>query len=156
MTGSVDRVRAAARELGLDIEIMRMDGSTRTAEEAARQCGCLPGEIVKSLVFQGRQSTRLYLFLVAGDAQLDLARAAAAAGEDLARADPQTVREVTGFAIGGVSPIGHKTPIDTFADENLAARDAVWAAAGAPDAVFQCRAETLLTAAGARIGPLTA
>src|SRR3954447_8218354 len=108
MSSSIERVEQAARDAGLDIEVKRMGASTRTAEEAAAQCGCDVDQIVKSLIFQGDQSGRLFLFMVSGAHQLDLDKAAALVGETLVRADARRVREETGFAIGGVAPIGHQ------------------------------------------------
>lgn len=154
MSRSIDRVVAAAAAAGLDIEVRRMGASTRTAEEAAAQCGCDVAQIVKSLVFQGTASGKLYLFLVSGDRRLDGARAAALAGEALQRADPRHVRDVTGFAIGGVAPIGHLIDIDAFADEALLAWPTVWAAAGAHDAVFSADPKALLAAAKARMAAI--
>lgn len=151
MSKSIERVRAAAAEAGVPIEIRRMGESTRTAEEAAARCGVTVGQIVKSLVFRGKASGRLYLFLVSGANRLDGAKAAAVAGEELERADPRQVRDETGFAIGGVAPIGHITPIATFADETLARFDIVWAAAGAHDAVFPAEPKALIRAAGATV-----
>ena len=119
MAGSIDRVMAAAKAAGLEIEIRRMGASTRTAEEAAEQCGCVVDQIVKSLIFQGEASGKLYLFMVSGSSRLDLQKAAALAGEALKRAEPRFIRDRTGFAIGGVSPIGYLKPIPTFADEKL-------------------------------------
>src|SRR5690606_5998219 len=87
--GSIERVMAAARNAGLSIEVRRMGASTRTAEEAAAQCGCTVAQIVKSLVFQGERSGRLYLFLVSGPNRLDLGKAAALASEPLKRAEPR-------------------------------------------------------------------
>jgi prolyl-tRNA editing enzyme YbaK/EbsC (Cys-tRNA(Pro) deacylase) len=156
MSKSIKRVQSAAEAAGMVIEIRRMGESTRTAEEAARQCGCQVAQIVKSLVFQGKDSGELLLFMVAGSNRLDPAKAASLAGEQLERADPRLVRERTGFAIGGVSPIGHLAPIRTFADEALLAFDEVWAAAGAHDAVFASRPATLIAAAGAQTGDLAA
>jgi Cys-tRNA(Pro) deacylase len=149
MSGSIDRVGQAAEAAGLRIEIRRMGESTRTAEDAANQCGCAVGQIVKSLVFEGETSGRLVLFLVPGDRQLDLAKAAVLAGEKLKRADPRRIRDETGFAIGGVSPIGHKVAIPAYADNALLAHDAVWAAAGAHDAVFSAEPNALIAAANA-------
>jgi prolyl-tRNA editing enzyme YbaK/EbsC (Cys-tRNA(Pro) deacylase) len=149
MAGSIERVSRAAREAGLEIEIRRMGESTRTAQDAANQCGCVVGQIVKSLVFEGETSGRLVLFLVSGDRQLDLAKAAALVGEKLKRADPRRIRDETGFAIGGVSPIGHKAAIRAYADRTLLDHDVVWAAAGAHDAVFSSEPGALIAAAGA-------
>ena len=149
MAGSIDRVSQAARDAGLEIEIRRMGDSTRTAQDAANQCGCAVGQIVKSLIFEGETSGRLVLFLVSGDNQLDLAKAAALLGEGLKRADPRRIRDETGFAIGGVSPIGHKIAIPAYADRTLLAYDVVWAAAGAHDAVFSSEPNALIAAAAA-------
>ncbi|MCF6110799.1 YbaK/EbsC family protein [Mesorhizobium muleiense] len=154
MAGSIDRVTRAAAEAGLDIEIRRMGASTRTAEEAAAQCGCTVAQIVKSLVFQGETSGTLFLFLVSGSNQLDLARAAALAGEPLKRADPRQIRDQTGFAIGGVAPIGHLIAIPAFADETLLGFDRVWAAAGAHDAVFAAEPQAMVQAAQAVVATL--
>jgi prolyl-tRNA editing enzyme YbaK/EbsC (Cys-tRNA(Pro) deacylase) len=149
MAGSIDRVSEAARDAGLNIEIRRMGESTRTAEDAARQCGCAVGQIVKSLIFEGKDTGRLVLFLVSGDRQLDLGKAARLVGEELKRADPRRIRDETGFAIGGVSPIGHKIAIPAYADRTLLAYDVVWAAAGAHDAVFSSEPGALIAAAAA-------
>ena len=156
MSKSIARVEQAARDAGMAIEIRRMGESTRTAAEAAEQCGCVVAQIVKSLIFQGQTSERLYLFLVAGDNTLDLAKAAALAGEELGRADPRLIRDQTGFAIGGVSPIGHKIEIPCFADATLQRFETVWAAAGAHDAVFEAGTAALIRAANATVAELKA
>lgn len=154
--GSVERVTAAAQRAGLTIEIHRMGASTRTADEAAAQCGCTVGQIIKSLIFQGEESGRLYLFLVPGSRQLDVSKAAALTGEQLKRAEPRHIRDETGFAIGGVSPIGHRIAIPAFADETLLGFDRVWAAAGAHDAVFAAEPAALVRAAQARVADIAA
>lgn len=136
MSKSVRRVEQAAAELGLDIEVRRMGASTRTAEDAARACGCTIGQIVKSLVFRGRESGEMVLLLVSGANRVDADLAAATAGEALDRADANEVRKRTGFAIGGVAPIGHREAPRILIDQDLLAHPVVWAAAGAPDAVF--------------------
>ncbi len=154
MAGSVERVARAAERAGLTIEVKRMGASTRTAEEAARECGCGVDQIVKSLIFEGRIDKRLYLFLVSGSRRLDLERAAAVAGQPLDRADPRRIRDETGFAIGGVSPIGYDLPLPAFADRTLLGFDVVWAAAGAHDAVFAAEPGALIAAAGAAIADI--
>lgn len=156
MAGSIDRVTRAAADAGLGIEIKRMGASTRTAEDAATQCDCTVAQIVKSLIFEGETSGRLYLFLVSGIHQLDLDRAAALAGEALKRADARKIRDETGFAIGGVSPIGHLAAMPAFADETLLGFDRVWAAAGAHDAVFMAEPRALIEAAHAVVAELAA
>lgn len=152
--GSVERVAQAAREAGLDIDIRRMGGSTRTAEEAATQCGCAVGQIVKSLIYQGGRSGTLYLFLVSGANQLDLDKASALTAEPLQRADPRHIREETGFAIGGVSPLGHRIALPTFADKTLLGFELLWAAAGAHDAVFASDPDELCRAANAQVADI--
>jgi prolyl-tRNA editing enzyme YbaK/EbsC (Cys-tRNA(Pro) deacylase) len=112
MVGSIERVTMAAKEAGLDIEVKRMGASTRTSQEAAAQCGCSVAQIMKSLIFQGETSDGLYLFLLQGSSRLDLSKAEALTGETLKRADPRLIRARTGFAIGGVSPIGHTAPVE--------------------------------------------
>lgn len=150
MSKSVRRVEQAAAALGLDIEIRRMGASTRTAEDAASACGCAVGQIVKSLIFRGRDSGALVLLLVSGANRVDDELAARAAGEPLDRADANEVRARTGFAIGGVAPLGHLEPPTILMDRDLLAYRLVWAAAGAPDAVFPVAPADLARATAAR------
>jgi prolyl-tRNA editing enzyme YbaK/EbsC (Cys-tRNA(Pro) deacylase) len=154
MAGSIERVTEAARAAGLEIEVRRMGASTRTSEEAAEQCGCSVAQIMKSLIFQGETSGKLYLFLLQGSSRLNLAKAEGLTGENLKRADPRLIRDRTGFAIGGVSPIGHVEPVPAFAEEALLKHDAVWAAAGAHDAVFRAEPRMLLSAANATVADI--
>jgi len=151
MSGSIQRVTAAAKAAGLDIEIRRMGASTRTSEEAAQQCGCSVAQIMKSLIFQGDTTGKLYLFLLQGSSRLSLAKAESLTGEPLKRAEPRLIRDRTGFAIGGVSPIGHVEPVPAFAEHALLQHQIVWAAAGAHDAVFSAEPSKLLAAAGANV-----
>ena len=156
MSKSVRRVERAAAELGLDIRVQRMGESTRTAEDAARSCGCDVAQIVKSLIFKGGESGDLILLLVSGANQADLELTSATVGEPLVRADANEVRARTGFAIGGVSPIGHLEAPRIWMDETLLNYPMVWAAAGAPDAVFEISPEALRAATGATVAGLTA
>ena len=148
------RVAAAARGLGLPIEIVEMPESTRTAEEAARACGCGVGQIVKSLVFRGTRSGKAPLLLVSGVNRVDPDRAEAAAGEPLERPDAAYVRDVTGFAIGGIPPFGHASEMTVIVDPDLLDHDLVWAAAGTPRTVFAVSPRTLAAALGAPVLPL--
>jgi prolyl-tRNA editing enzyme YbaK/EbsC (Cys-tRNA(Pro) deacylase) len=147
---AAQRVQDALRAKGLDAEVRHMANSTRTAEEAAAACGCSVGQIVKSLVFRGAGTGKPYLLLVSGANRVDEKAAAARIGEALQRPDAQYVRQVTGFAIGGIPPLGHETPLETFMDEALLAYDTVWAAAGTPDAVFPIAPARLAAAIAAR------
>ena len=153
---SIDRVSEAASNAGLDIEIVKMPQSTRTADEAAVACGCSVTQIVKSLVFRKSGRRELVLLLVAGNRQVDLEIAGKAIGIELDRADPKLVREVSGFAIGGVSPLGHETPIPVFMDPSLLDHRVVWAAAGAPNAVFSVDPSKLRESIAAELLPADA
>ena len=148
MSKSDARVERAAAGLGLAIQVRRL-GNSRTAEDAARACGCEVGQIVKSLVFRGCHSGALVLLLVSGANRVDMALAAEAAGEPLQRADADEVRARTGFAIGGVAPIGHLEAPRIAMDRDLMRFATVWAAGGAPDAVFAVSPADLARATGA-------
>ncbi|QLF71775.1 YbaK/EbsC family protein (plasmid) [Peteryoungia desertarenae] len=154
MSKSVRRVEAAAEAHGLVIAVKRMGETTRTAEDAARACGCTVDRIVKSLVFRGARSGDLHLLLVSGAERVDVAKAEVAVGEPLERAEADEVRARTGFAIGGVSPLGHLQPPVIWMDARLLDHETVWAAAGAPDAVFEVAPLTLATAINARTATL--
>jgi len=155
MSRSIERVLQAAGAAGLSIEIASMPTSTRTAQEAAEACGCSVAQIVKSLVFQGYDSGDLQLVLVSGAHQVDMELARQFVGELLVRADPAQVREVTGFAIGGVAPLGHKSPINVWMDNDLLAHKTVWAAAGAPNAVFEVSPVELQKVTAAKVVQLS-
>ncbi len=148
---SRERVREALRAAGLECEIVET-ASARTALEAADAVGASVAQIVKSLVFlcDGRP----VLALVAGDNRLDEALLGELAGGRITRADAARVREYTGFAIGGVAPLGSLNPLPTFCDADLLAHEHVWAAGGAPDAVFRVEPAALAAAAGAQVAEL--
>jgi prolyl-tRNA editing enzyme YbaK/EbsC (Cys-tRNA(Pro) deacylase) len=135
-SGSVQRVREALAAQGLATEVKELAASTRTAQEAAAAVGCEVAQIVKSLVFRRTASDRPLLVLVSGTNRASEERLAALAGEPVARADADFVRERTGFAIGGVPPLGHREPLSILIDRDLMAFPVVWAAAGSPNAVF--------------------
>jgi prolyl-tRNA editing enzyme YbaK/EbsC (Cys-tRNA(Pro) deacylase) len=148
---STDRVRAAAEAAGLDLAIREMPESTRTAEDAAAACGTTVAQIVKSLVFKKAESGEPVLLLVSGANRVDQTAIKGAIGETLARMDADAVRAYTGFAIGGVAPLGSLQPLATFMDAHLLQFDAVWAAAGSPNAVFEVHPRALAEATGATI-----
>ena len=148
---AAQRVQDALRARGLGSEVRHMRQTTRTAAQAAAACGCAIGQIVKSLIFRGGRSGKTYLLLVSGANRVDEKGVAAAIGEPLRRPDAQYVRDVTGFAIGGIPPLGHDTPLATFLDEALLDHDVVWAAAGTPDAVFPVAPAKLAEATAATI-----
>jgi prolyl-tRNA editing enzyme YbaK/EbsC (Cys-tRNA(Pro) deacylase) len=143
------RVQEAARALDLDISVRRLGQSTRTAEDAASACGCAVGQIVKSLVFRGKASGRAYLLLVSGANRVDESAVAKLLGEALSRPDAQYVRDITGFAIGGIPPLGHKQKLATYIDRDLLVHEVVYAAAGTPESLFAVAPRALSEKAGA-------
>lgn len=154
MSKSLARVTAALKAAGLDAVPIEARGEIRTAEAAAADAGVAVDQIVKSILFQGT-SGRLFLFLTAGGNLVNPAKSAALAGEALSRAEVEVVRAVTGFAIGGVAPLGHLTPCPTFADPRLLDFAEVWAAAGTPRHMFRAAPQDLVRATGAIIADFT-
>jgi prolyl-tRNA editing enzyme YbaK/EbsC (Cys-tRNA(Pro) deacylase) len=145
--GSVERVRAALLAAGHPDTITEFPAGTRTAAYAAAAVGCTVAQIAKSIVF--RAGARAALIVTSGANRVDQAKAGAALGITLARADADWVRDITGFAIGGVSPVGHLTPPLLLLDEDLQALDPIWAAAGSPRHVFRTTAADLRRLTGA-------
>lgn len=146
---SMARVARAAKDAGLEIRILKMAQSTRTAEEAAEAAGCDVSQIVKSLVFENTSTKKLELMLVSGSHNADMNYISERYGLSFARCDVRRVREETGFAIGGVAPIGHLNPIRIYMDRTLLDHERVWAAAGRPDSVFSVDPKALASAIGA-------
>ncbi|HET9595106.1 MAG TPA: YbaK/EbsC family protein [Anaeromyxobacteraceae bacterium] len=144
-------MRDALAARGLACEVHELAASTRTAQEAAAAVGCSVGQIVKSLVFRTARSDRLVLALASGTNRVSEAKLEARLGEPVKRADAAFVRERTGFAIGGVPPLGHAAPGVVLVDRDLLAFDVVWTAAGTPHAVFQVAPPDLVRAAGGEV-----
>jgi Cys-tRNA(Pro) deacylase len=153
MARADDRVAAAAAAVGLQIAVRRFPEGTRTAQDAARAVGCDVAQIVKSLVFEA--DGKPIIALISGADRLDPSRLASALGaERVERPDGDAVRAATGYAIGGVPPIGHVRPVPILMDRRLLRHAVVWAAAGLPDAVFSVEPHDLLRASGARVADL--
>lgn len=132
---SLERVRASLAEHGLDhIEVREFAASTATASDAAAAIGTTVGRIVKSLVFMAGEQP--ILVLVSGPNRADVAKVGHILGKPITRANADQVRALTGFAIGGVPPVGHPQRLTTLVDRDLLRYDEVWAAAGTPNAVF--------------------
>jgi prolyl-tRNA editing enzyme YbaK/EbsC (Cys-tRNA(Pro) deacylase) len=148
---SIQRVQEALRALGLDHEVVDLGQSARTAADAARAVGCRVDQIAKSLVFRLRDSGRPLLVVTSGANRVDEAKVGALVGEPLERADADFVRVETGFAIGGVAPIGHAKPLVTLIDEHLLRFEEIWAAAGHPNTVFRLTPDDLVTMTGGRV-----
>ncbi len=155
MSKSLARVRRTLAEAGLVVDIQEMPGGTRTAAEAAAAAGCAIDQIVKSIVFRGAADGHVVLFLTAGGNRVDPELASALAGEALGKADAALIRAETGFAIGGVAPIGHLRPIRAWFDPRLLDFDRVWAAAGTPRHVFAADPRDIQRLAGATTADFT-
>jgi len=151
MSKSLKRVRAALEAAGEPVEILEMAEGTRTAAQAASAAGCEIDQIVKSIIFRGEDDGRVVLFLTAGGNQVDAGKASEVAGEALGKADGKLIRAQTGFAIGGVAPIGHISPIRAFMDPRLMAFATVWAAAGTPRHVFALPPQEIQRLSGASL-----
>ena len=134
----------------LGFETREFPEGTHTVADAAAAVGVAPGQIVKSLVVR-RESDRPVIVAVSGTNRLDLGKVAALVGEPVSMAPARWVREVTGFAIGGVPPAGHAGPAETLIDEDLMAYDEVWAAAGTPYEVFPIAPSQLVELTGGRV-----
>lgn len=132
---ATERVLRALEDLGVLTEVRTFAESTATAEAAASAVGTSVGRIVKSLVFATRDGQSI-LALVSGANRVDLSLLAASVGQAVVRADADRVREATGFAIGGIPPVGHRSPLPVYVDIDLLQFDQVWAAAGTPNSVF--------------------
>ncbi|MDD4887154.1 MAG: YbaK/EbsC family protein [Thiomonas sp.] len=139
---SVQRVIDALAALGHAERPVMLDAAARTAQQAADALGVALGQIAKSIVFRHVSSSRAVLVVCAGDRRVDEKAAAAQVGK-LARADADFVRAATGFAIGGVSPVGHTQPPIALLDDSLWRFDRIWAAAGHPHAVFALQPDDL-------------
>ncbi|SMY09675.1 YbaK/EbsC family protein [Flavimaricola marinus] len=155
MSKSLTRVTRALSDAGLDITPIDVGAEARTAQQAADALGCALDQITKSIIFAGATSGSAILFLTAGGNQVDNGKARACAGEPLERADAALIRAQTGFAIGGVAPVGHLGPIRAFFDRRLTEFDVIWAAAGTPRHVFAISPTDLLKISGAEVSDFT-
>jgi prolyl-tRNA editing enzyme YbaK/EbsC (Cys-tRNA(Pro) deacylase) len=151
---SVARVRAALLAAGHPDTIATFPEGTHTAAEAAAAIGCSVAQIAKSIVL--RSGDRAVVAICSGANRVDPAKVAAALGRPVAKADARFVRDATGFAIGGVAPLGHLAPPLLLLDRDLLALHPIWAAAGSPAHVFRTEAETLARITGATIADLRA
>lgn len=143
LNNSVEKVQTTLNELGLELNVVELSDSARTAQEAANALGCTIGQIAKSLIFKGKTSHKPVLIIASGTNRVNEKAMKEHVGEDLEKAEARFVYEQTGFAIGGIPPVGHKTPIMTFIDEDLMQYEEIWAAAGTSHAVFKLSPEIL-------------
>lgn len=154
LSPSAQKVQQALQALGVTLQVVELPDSTRTAIEAAQAVGCQVGQIVKSLVFKTKRSQRALLVIASGSNRVDEKLIEARIGEPLGKADAEFVRQQTGFAIGGVPPLGHASPLLTFIDQDLFQYERVWAAAGTPHAVFELNPADLARMTGGEIIPI--
>jgi prolyl-tRNA editing enzyme YbaK/EbsC (Cys-tRNA(Pro) deacylase) len=152
---SAQSVQQALISNGLDCVVKELSASTRTAQEAAAAIGCEVAQIVKSLIFKTKETLKPVLILASGSNRVNEKLIASHLGEKINKADADFAREVTGFAIGGIPPVGHKQPIDyIFIDQDLLKYDSIWAAAGTPNAVFNMRVNDLVEMTNGKVIPI--
>jgi len=151
LSQSAQRVQDTLHALGLPCQVKELPGSTRTAIEAAQAVNCQVGQIVKSLIFMGAESRRPILIIASGVNRVNEKQIASLIGEQILKADADFVRNHTGYAIGGVPPVGLAETVLTLIDEDLLTYPTVWAAAGTPHAVFELNPGELPRMTGGRI-----
>ena len=142
LSSAAARVQQALQELGLEAKVQELPQSTRTAKEAAAAVGVTVGQIVKSLVFIAGDEP--VLVCASGSNRVSLEKLSKLTGKPVRQASPDEVREATGFAIGGVPPVGHTRKLRTFIDRDLLQYEEIWAAAGTPRAVFRTTPNALV------------
>ena len=151
LSPSAQKVQAALHSFGLALQVVELPASTRTALEAASAVGCQVGQIVKSLVFRRQASGAPLLILASGTNRVNEASVQMLLGEPIGKADADFVRLHTGFAIGGVPPLGHNQVLETLIDADLLHYSEIWAAAGTPNAVFRLEPGDLVHMTGGRV-----
>lgn len=154
LSSSARRVQEFLNARGVALTVMELPSSTRTAVDAAKAVGCDLAQIVKSLIFKGKTTGEPILVLASGANRVDTALVAPLAGEALGKADADYVREQTGFAIGGIPPVGHAKPLRTIMDADLEKHETIWAAAGTPHALFRLTPAELKALAEPKVAPI--
>lgn len=155
LSPSAQKVQQALQLMGFELQVVELPGSTRTAVEAAQAVGCQVGQIVKSLIFKAKRSDRPVLVVASGANRVNERLVEELIAEPLGRADADFVRQHTGFAIGGVPPVGHSEPLLTFVDRDLLQYSEIWAAAGTPNAVFRLSPAELVSMTGGQVVKIT-
>jgi prolyl-tRNA editing enzyme YbaK/EbsC (Cys-tRNA(Pro) deacylase) len=151
LSPSAQKIQDRIKSLGYGYTVIEHADSTRTAQEAADRAGCALGQIVKSLIFKGKDSGKPILVLTSGANRVDEQRISEYVGEAIGRPDADFVRAVTGFAIGGVPPFGHVQKLETYFDEDFLQYETIWAAAGTPNAIFEIKTSNLPKMTDAKI-----
>ncbi len=152
LSKSANRVQETLAQKGLRFEVAELSSSTRTANDAANTIGCEVGQIVKSLLFHSVETNQPVLILASGINRVNEKIIERLISEKLVKADADFTRDITGFAIGGVPPVGHKQKIDKiYIDEDLLSYEKLWAAAGTPSAVFSFPSSELVGLTGGKV-----
>ena len=143
LKASAQKVQVAVNNLGFEFTIVEFSETTRTSADAASAIGCSVGQIAKTLVFRTVETNTAILVIASGINRVNVITLSIHLDEKIELADADFVRQLTGFAIGGVPPVGHLTPIITLIDEDLFQYEEIWAAAGTPNAVFRLKPDEL-------------
>ena len=151
LSQSAKKVQDALKTFGLTCEVVEMQATTRSADDAARAIGCDVAQIVKSLLFQGKKTKKPVLVVASGMNRVNTKTLRERLSERVKMADPDFVRETTGYAIGGVPPLGHAQKLETFIDEDLLKQEEIWAAAGTPNAMFKLTPHDLQRITGGQV-----
>jgi prolyl-tRNA editing enzyme YbaK/EbsC (Cys-tRNA(Pro) deacylase) len=144
LSQSAMKVQQALNTFGMQLEVIELPDSTRTAQEAAQAIGCQVGQIAKSIIFQALTSHKPIMVIASGSNRVSEKVIEGLIGEAIGKADADFVRQRTGFVIGGVPPVGHSEPLDSFIDQDLLQHHEIWAAAGTPHAVFRLTPDDLI------------
>jgi prolyl-tRNA editing enzyme YbaK/EbsC (Cys-tRNA(Pro) deacylase) len=155
LSHSALRVQQALQELGLSLVVLELPASTRSSQEAAQAIGCKVGQIAKSIIFRGALTDQPVLVIASGPNRIDEAILSDMLAESISKADADFVRQRTGFAIGGVPPLGHTEKLEIFIDQDLLQYPEIWAAAGTPHAVFRLTPQELVSMTSGKIIKVT-
>ena len=156
LSEAAQRVQDTLRAAGFANQVLELEVPVRTAVAAAEAVGCRPEQIVKSLVFRRSATGEPLLVVASGAHRVSEAKLETLAGESLTMGDPKFVREVTGYAIGGIPPVGHARTIETLVDEHLLTLDGLWAAAGHPNSLFPLTPDELVKMTRGRVAEVAA
>ena len=151
LSSSAKNVQEVLKGLGLELQVVELQETTRTSADAARAVGCEVGQIAKSLVFRGQRTQRPILVIASGSNRVNEKRVGELISEPLGKADADFVRQKTGFVIGGIPPVGHAEKLEVFIDEDLLRYSEIWAAAGTPNAVFRLTPSDLVRMTEGRV-----
>ena len=151
LSEAAQRVQDALRAGGFGNTVIELEIPVKTAAAAAEAVGCTPAQIVKSLVFKGQASGVPVLVVASGAHRVSEAKLAALLGEAVSIGPPKFVREVTGFAIGGIPPVGHARSLDAIVDAHLLSLGSLWAAAGHPNSLFALTSDELVSMTRGRV-----